>query len=101
VRLTDSTTTDWTSKDKHDAFMKSDAYGAFGKEFGAIIGGDLNLVHVDFKPEGGANRAMSAPVTEVATFYFDGSPPEDAFESCKKFVEVCEKEAEQKVLGWS
>lgn len=92
---------DWTDKGKHEAFMKSDAYGPFFKTFGTIIGGDISLIHVDFQPEGGATKAMGAPVTEVATFHFDGAPPDDAYDSCKKFIEICEKEAEQKVYGWS
>ena len=37
----------------------------------------------------------------MATFYFDGQPPEDCFESCQKFIGICEKEADQQVLGWA
>ncbi len=82
--------------------MNSDAYKPFFKSFGTIIGGDISLIHVDFKPEGGAIKSMGAPVTEVATFYFDGGPPEDAYESCKKFIEICEKEEpEKKIYRWA
>ncbi|KAK5172992.1 uncharacterized protein LTR77_003114 [Saxophila tyrrhenica] len=92
---------DWTSKSKHEEFMASPDYGPFFKSFGTIIGGGLSLAHIDFQPEGGATRAMSAPVTEVVTFYFEGGPPDDSFESCKKFLETCEKESQQKVYGWA
>lgn len=92
---------DWSNKQKHEEFMKSDSYGPFVERFKTIIDGAFGLVHVDFAPEGGAKRAMSAPITEVATFYFDGEPPSDAYESCKKFIEVSEKEATQKVYGWA
>jgi hypothetical protein len=45
---------------------------------------------------------MNAPITEVATFYFEGAPPDDAFESCKKFIENCEAtNPPQKVYGWA
>lgn len=71
------------------------------KRFGTIIGDAVTLNHVDFRPEGGVSRATSAPVTEVATFYFDSGPPDDAFESCQKFIENCEKETGQAVLGWA
>ncbi len=46
-------------------------------------------------------RATSQPVTEVATFYFDGAPPEDAVESVTKFIDVCQKESGQTVAGWA
>jgi len=45
--------------------MKSDSYGPFGKKLGAIIDGDISIVHADFKPEGALTKAFSAPVTEV------------------------------------
>ena len=45
--------------------------------------------------------SLSAPVTEIATFYFDGAPPDDAFESAKKCIEIIGKDAGENVLGWS
>lgn len=40
-------------------------------------------------------------MTEVATFFFEGAPPDDAYESTKKFVETCQKETGEDVAGWA
>lgn len=81
--------------------MAKDIYTPFRENLKPILGGDITVQHQDFKPEGGLNASMSAPVTEVATFYFDGAPPDDAYESCKSFIEICEKEGNAKIYGWS
>ncbi|KAK0937109.1 hypothetical protein LTR29_011318 [Friedmanniomyces endolithicus] len=74
----------WDSIKNHHDFMKSDSYGPFGKKLGAIIDGDISIVHADFKPEGALTKAFSAPVTEVATFYFNDAPPSDYVETVGK-----------------
>ena len=79
--------------------MASNAYGPFLKRFESIMGDPAKIIHVDLIPEGGFTRSLSAPVTEVATFYFDGEPPADCQEQATKFAELCEKSAD--LLGWS
>lgn len=81
--------------------MAKDIYQPFVAKLKPVLGGAISVQHQDMKPEGGLKAAMNAPVTEVATFYFDGKPPDDAYESAKKFIETCEKEAEGKVSGWA
>ena len=81
--------------------MAKDIYTPFRNNIKPVLGGDIDVSHQDLKPDGGLHAAMSAPVTEVATFYFEGGPPDDAFESCKKFIDVCEKEGNAKITGWA
>jgi hypothetical protein len=81
--------------------MAKDTYQPFRNNLKAVIGGDITVTHQDQKPEGGLKKAMSAPVTEVATLYFDGAPPDDAYESTKKFIDICEKEGNVSIYGWS
>lgn len=69
--------------------MASSTYTPFLENFKTIIGGPISLIHVDFNPSGGAKKALSAPVTEIATFYFEGGPADDAFDGAKKFLETC------------
>lgn len=57
------------------------------------------IVHVDFEPQDGFKAAMTAPVTEVATFYFDGGPPENAHDGVKKALENCQNETGFKIRG--
>jgi len=59
-----------------------------------------SLLHVDLKPEGGLTSALSAPVTEVATFYFDGAPPENAAEGVDKALNALVAEG-HKLAGWA
>ena len=92
---------DWDSKKHHEDFMAAEHYKPFAKKFQSIMSEDPHLFHVDFQPDGGLQAAMSGPVTEIATFYFDGGPPDDARESCAKFIDICEKEGNVMVSGWS
>lgn len=80
--------------------MASDTYPSFVKTFSTIFTGDPQIVHVDFEPAGGAKAAMSAPVTEIATFYYDNEPPEDSFAGAKKLVEALQKDG-QNIFGWA
>jgi len=45
------------------------------------------MFHVDFAPYDDLAKACAAPVTEVATFYFDGAPPEGCVDNILKFRE--------------
>lgn len=46
-------------------------------------------------------KSFSAPATEVATFYFDGQPPNDYLEVAEGFLKDCEKEGVDGVLSWA
>ncbi|KAK5131062.1 hypothetical protein LTR08_001348 [Meristemomyces frigidus] len=65
-----------------------------------IMTGQAEVLHVDFEPQRGFYEAVSAPVTEVATFAFDSSPPEDAYRNVEKAIEALKKEG-VKDHGWS
>lgn len=58
------------------------------------------MVHVDFRPESGVSTALSAPVTEVATFHYEKGPPERAFDGARTLLEALKKDG-VKVLGWA
>lgn len=55
------------------------------------------MSHVDFQPASALNTVLSAPVTEIVTFYFDGVPPPAYSENVEKFAKVAE---EKKVDGY-
>ena len=76
------------------AFTKSNTYGPFFNKFTSIIGGDLKMMHADFQPEGALNKAFAAPVTEFATFYFDGEPAAGYIDDVMKCASIIENEAE-------
>ena len=80
--------------------MAADAYQPFREKIGSIYTGVPDVVHVDFRPEGGLSAALSAPVTQVATFYYDEAPLETAFEGAKTLIEALKEEG-QKILGWA
>ena len=93
---------DWDSKNKHEAFIKSDEYEPFLNKFRNIMADAPNLVHVDFEDQACRKAALSAPVTEVATFYFDDGPPEfsKASEGVKKALDNCQNETKFKIRGY-
>ena len=62
--------------------------------------GQAEVFHVDFEPQRGLHEALSAPVTEVATFAFEGGPPEDAFQNIEKAAEALKKGGAT-FHGWS
>jgi hypothetical protein len=68
--------TDWDSVKAHEEFNNTAAYPAFKERFQTFSGGPPRIIHVDFQPEGALDIAITAPVTEVATFVFgsDGTP---------------------------
>ena len=75
-------------------------YQAIEDSWKPIMNSQPEIVHVDFEPVRGLQEAISAPVTEVATFSFDGSPPEDAYQNVEKAVEVLKK-AGATFQGWA
>ncbi|CAK4000932.1 Hypothetical predicted protein [Lecanosticta acicola] len=90
---------DWDSIASHHAFEKTGAYKPFLQRFMTIVDGEPTICHVDFKPDGALPRALSAPVTEVATFYFAGEAPKDYLEKATRFLANNEGEKVDGYLG--
>lgn len=57
--------------------------------------------HADFKPAGALGKTFSAPVTEFATFYFDGGPPSDYMEGVEKLGKMLDDQKPEGYLGWA
>ncbi|KAK5132848.1 hypothetical protein LTR08_008564 [Meristemomyces frigidus] len=92
----------WEAKKFHDDFIAAEAYGPFMKTLGAIIGGaPILFCHADFKPEGSLNKTLSAPVTEIAVFGFDGGPPDDYLDNVDKLRQILDEEKPDGYLGIS
>jgi len=89
----------WDSIDKHKEFIVDSSYGPFFEKFGKIAGGQGSMVHVDFKPPGAVTKVFSAPVTEMATFYFEGEPPADYIDGVHKLNQTVTKEEIAGYLG--
>lgn len=54
--------------------MKTEEYQPFLAHVLSVVSGPAGMLHVDFEPSDTFTKAtISAPVTEVATFYFDPS----------------------------
>ena len=70
------------------------------KRFEPGVTAPPDIVRVDFKPEEGLAAALSAPVTEVAKFHFDGGPPDHADEGVRKCLDALQEEGHN-LLGWA
>lgn len=79
--------------------MATEAYTPFLQRFQSIVGGAHRMVHVDLEPAADFVKAISAPVTEVGTFYFDGEAPANWLEGLEKFRSVMLKENSDGLLG--
>jgi len=88
----------WDSLQAHKDFMATAEYPGFAKSFLSIKGGDHSIIHVDFKPENEIHdKALTAPVTELATFIFPGAVPDSYEAGVLKFHEA---NLEAKVAGY-
>lgn len=66
--------TAWDNITAHQTFMKTEEYQPFLAHVLSVVSGPAGMLHVDFEPSNTFTKATtSAPVTEVATFYFDPS----------------------------
>lgn len=93
---------DWETKKHHDDFTKSDLYGPFFDRFKSLLDGEpLMFVHADFKPDGSLNKTFSAPVTEMAVFYFEGGPPSDYLEGVEKLNKLFDEQKPEGFLSLS
>jgi len=82
---------DWDTRQSHADFEASSEYPPFMKAFGKIIAGGAQLIHVDFQPASALTKALSAPVTEIATFYHNGAPSDSYVEDALKIEPVLAK----------
>ena len=58
------------------------------------------FMHIDF--EGSLSDALKAPVTELATFYFQDGTPDDYKKNVHDFIQLCIKETPNtKVYGYA
>lgn len=85
---------DWDNRQKHVDFMQSSTYQTFLTDFTQLCDGEGSMHHVDFQPAGALKKTFSAPVTEVATFYFDGAPPSGYIDEVIKLGKVLEEKAD-------
>ncbi|TKA69430.1 hypothetical protein B0A55_07630 [Friedmanniomyces simplex] len=89
----------WESLQKHYDFRRTPDYEPVVASIGKIRGSPYTPYHVDFRPFTAFMRATEAPVTEVATFYFDGSAPTAVLDRFTRFREVLSKQQVSGVLG--
>ncbi|KAK6443665.1 hypothetical protein LTR95_000492 [Oleoguttula sp. CCFEE 5521] len=83
----------WESIDAHKKFQGSESYGPFQKKFGQILASKPTIVHVDFEPYSSVATALGAPCTEVASFYFNGTPPKSYVSDALKIEPVLKQHA--------
>ena len=83
----------WDSRQHHEAFIASDAYGPHLQRCATIMDGPVEIAHVDFEPAGALSKAISAPVTEIATFYCEGEPGSEWMSNAAKAGEWLAREA--------
>lgn len=57
------------------------------------MSGPVDMHHVDFQPPSALSKALSAPVTEFATFYCSPAPASNWLSNAAKAAEWLEKEA--------
>ena len=83
---------DWESTQRHHDFMAGEDYPPFLEKMKTIMAGPPSFAHVDFDTDGLAS-ALKAPVTEVATFYFNEKPPDAYLPGVVEFVKACAADA--------
>lgn len=80
--------------------MASASYPPFLEKFKTIMAGPPQFMHIPF--EGDLSAACSAPVTELATFYFDGTPPANYARGVHDFIQTCvDAKPAQKLYGYA
>lgn len=55
---------------------------------------NLEIFHIDFEPASKLRNVLLSPVTEVATFFFDDTPPTDYLDGAATFAEHCVNETD-------
>lgn len=82
---------DWDAIEKHHEFMHKPEYGPFLQKFSSVFAEAPKIHHANLEPFDNVAKALSAPVTEVATFFFEGAPPADYLNGFHQFREVVER----------
>lgn len=88
----------WDSFHDHMAWREHPEHTALVERMGSTIEEDQafydsgGIYHVDFEPFEDLAKAIAAPVTEVARFYFDDGPPADYMDGFLKVLEILKKE---------
>lgn len=76
------------SVESHYAWMKTEKFKKNREKVAPCFANNNgSIYHVDFAASDGFAQAMAAPVTEMATFYFDGEVPSDYLEGAEKFCQ--------------
>lgn len=57
------------------------------------------IVHVDFQPPSGLTPVLSAPVTEIVTYFFSNAPPSNPGDGINKLLTAVREEG-YGLLGW-
>lgn len=73
--------------------MASPAYVPFLERIGTIMSGPASIHHVDFHSSAALTKALSAPVTELATWHCSCEPDADWLANAAKAVQWLEKDA--------
>lgn len=81
--------------------MQSNVYPPFLQRFMSLVDNkdEMSMIHADLKPDGAVARTLSAPVTEVATLYFDGGPPSNYMEGGMEFIQAVEDSNSDGYMG--
>ncbi|KAL1301659.1 hypothetical protein AAFC00_005879 [Neodothiora populina] len=74
----------WESLEAHQKFMKVPAYQPMVEKLTALMDGGLSMTHFDFPSSAAQAIPLSAPVTEMATFYVN-------FEDKASYQSIIEK----------
>jgi heme-degrading monooxygenase HmoA len=83
----------WDSLQAHKDFEAQDSYKPFAQKFLSLAGGKPTIVHADFEPHSALEAAVAAPVTEVATFVFEGAIPDGYASGLEAFRSAAETQA--------
>ncbi|KAK0353206.1 hypothetical protein LTR91_008754 [Friedmanniomyces endolithicus] len=89
----------WESLEKHYEFKKTPDHGPVLANLIKLRARPVTPYHVDFRPFTAFIRATEAPVTEVATFYFEGAAPTAVLDRFTRFREVLNKQHVSGVMG--
>lgn len=84
----------WDDVQAHIETLRQPEYKAVAERISAIFTGAGYMYHVDLEPHSEVQKALAAPVTQIATFYFDDEPPEEYSDTLKAFQEAALKESE-------
>ncbi|UJO22091.1 uncharacterized protein CLAFUR5_09225 [Fulvia fulva] len=82
----------WDNIEAHIATLRRPDYKAVAERISTIFSGPGYMHHIDFEPYEQLAKAMTASMTEIATFYFDDEPPDGYLDRFHQFCEAAAKE---------